>query len=382
MAWSVEWAVWIDGENMTSGMTPYLTKISVSDKDGSAGDTCSLEFDDSGGQLKLPSDESSIEIFLQGASAFQGKVDSVRSTGSRGGGRILAFTGKGFDPKGKAKQLQSHHLDGGTLQQFMDKVARNAGLSSIVIDPAFAEITRDYWSANGESLLHVGQKLARELGGTFKIRGDQAVLAKRGQGLSATGAALPTVIGVVGQNVISWNITPLTGRGKFSKTKVRYFDRETASFKEVEVETGIDADATDEVRTAVADKDQAQSIAEARKSEAEREGGQGSVELDLDVTAQAEGTFVMVGARPGVDGQYRISGSTQKADRNGGATTSLEIKQPTGEAGKDERKPGSGKTGSASGEDSPGATGSTTASAAGSDNYLEYNRRYGRTDQN
>lgn len=393
MPWTVEWKVFVDGNDLTSAMRPFLTKITVSDKDGSASDTCSLDFDDGGGQVKLPAEGASVQVFLQGVSVFAGKVDTVRSNGSRGGGRTLAVGAKGFDAKGKAKEPQSHHMDDATLQQFLDKAAKNAGLKSVTIDPAFAVIKRNYWSAGAESFLHLGQKLAREVGGTFKIRGDQAVLAKRGEGMSATGQAMPTITGLVGSgsvagNVINWSIAPITGRAKFSKTKVRYFDRPAANFKEFEVETGIEADATDEVRTAVADEDQAKAVAEGRKSESEREGGSGTVLLDLVVEAQAEGTFVLTGARPGVDGAYRISGVTHSADRSGGSTTSLDLKQPTAGAGKDERKPGEGKSGSGSSGDeqsaSDGSGSKPNASGAVTSNqtFENYNRRYGRTDEN
>ncbi|MCJ8517839.1 phage protein D [Pseudorhizobium tarimense] len=393
MPWTVDWKVFVDGEDVTSAMQPFLMKISISDKDGSASDTCSLELDDSGGQLKLPAEGASVEVFLQGISAFSGKVDSVRSKGARGSGRSLSVGAKSFDVKGKAKEPQSHHMDDASLQQFLDKAAKGAGLKGITIDPAFAGIVRDYWSASSESFLHLGQKLARELGGTFKIRGDQAVLAKRGQGLSAMGQPLPTIVGIAPPpnstdgNVINWDIAPLEGRAKFARTKARYFDRASASFKEIEVETGVEAEAASEVRTTVADKDQAKAVAEGRKTNSEREGGQGSVEMDLDATAQAEGTFIMKGARPGIDGVYRISGVDKKADRSGGATMRLEIKQPTEGAGKDDRQPSTDKTGTFAGGEggtSGGAAGGVNTSPAQgrSDSFAEYNRRYGRTDEN
>lgn len=182
-------------------------------------------------------------------------------------------------------------------------------------------------------------------------------------------------------------IAPLRGRTKFARTKARYFDRASASFKEIEIETGIDAEATSEVRGAYADEDQAKGVAEGRKANSDREGGQGSVEMDLDVAAQAEGTFIMTGARPGIDGIYRISGVDKKADRSGGATMRLEIKQPSGGAGKDERQPSTDKTGSAAAGSESGTSGGETsgsAPAAGgrSDSFAAYNRRYGRTDEN
>ncbi|NDV88815.1 late control D family protein [Aurantimonas aggregata] len=339
MAWKVAWSVLIDGQDVTANMRPFLTDISVSDKDGTASDSCSLSFDDSGGQALLPQDGARVIIALEGAQIFEGTVDSVRSAGSRGGGRMLSVTAKGFDAKGKVKDGQRWHMDDATLQEALGKAAEMGGLAGVVLDPAFAAIRRPYWSPDGETFLGWGQKLARELGATFKIRGDRAVLAKRGQGLSAAGGAMPTVLARIPGNVISWEISPVANRGRYKRATVRFFDRENATFRteEVTVEGVEGVEASDAVQTDAADADQAKGIAEARGRESEREGGGGTIEMDLAVEAQAEGTVILAGARPGIDGTYRIVGVTHKATRSGGATTSLEIKQPTGEAGKDGR---------------------------------------------
>ena len=102
--WKVIWKVVVDGNDMTSAMRPYLIDIEITDKDGSASDTCSLTFDDTDGQVELPKDGASVEVFLNGVSKFKGTLDSVRSSGSRGGGRTLRVTAKGFDSRGKVKQ--------------------------------------------------------------------------------------------------------------------------------------------------------------------------------------------------------------------------------------------------------------------------------------
>ena len=352
--WKVTWKVIVDGKDMTSAMRPYLIDIEITDKDGSASDTCSLTFDDANGQVELPKDGASVEVFLNGVSKFKGTLDSVRSSGSRGGGRTLRVTAKGFDSRGKVKQPLLFHKDDATLQEFMNEAAKRAGMSFIKLDPDFGNIRRDYWSADGESFLHLGEKLAHEFGGTFKVRGDQAIIAKRGEGKATTGTKMPTITGIVGTNVISWDIAPFKGRRSFTKAKVRYFDRKVADFKSKDVEFNLDRDlpeSTNIVRATVSDESQAESVGDARKREAEREGGEGSVELDLTVEAQAEASFILSGARVGVDGEYRIASVRHKADRGGGSTTSLEVKQPGGTAGKDTRK--KQKKSSSSGGDTP-----------------------------
>tara|TARA_R110002020_G_scaffold266483_32_gene481467 strand:- start:11442 stop:12479 length:1038 start_codon:yes stop_codon:yes gene_type:complete len=342
MPWKVDWRVEVDGVDMTTRMRPYLTSIEVTDRDGSAGDTCSLEFDDSDGQLKLPKDGAKVEVWLNHVSVFAGTVDSVRSRGAKQGGRTLSVGAKGFDSRSKVKEPLSFHLDDDTLQAFLDKAARHAGLSGVSVSDSLAGIARDYWSAEGESFLHLGQRLARELGATFKIRGDRAVMKERGDGKAPSGTDLPTVVGLVGlgSNVINWDISPFKGRSAFRRAKVRYFDREEATFREEEVDFELERDgpdATNAVRVPAADQAQAREQAAARKRDAERDTGGGSVELDLVETAYAEADFVLIGTRPGIDGTYRISSRTHRANKNGGAVTSLDIKQPGGGAGKDEK---------------------------------------------
>ncbi|MCF1502892.1 late control D family protein [Afifella sp. H1R] len=361
--WSVSWRVVVDGQDMTAPMSPYLIDIAVDDKDGAASDSCRLTLDDRAGQIRLPKGGASVVVWLQGVSVFTGVVERVRSSGSRGGGRLLTVSAKGFDTAGKAKEPLRLHKDDASLKEFLESAAEAAGFT-IEVDPAFAGLARDYWAADGESLIHLGQRLARELYGTFKLRGTKAVLAQRG-----ADKGLPTITGTVGGvepgNVINWDIEPVTGRRKFQRGRVRYFDRKAAKFQDEEVEfDGIDgADAANVVRTPAADRDQAKAIGEGRKAETQREAGSGFVEIDLEPAAQAEGLFVLTGAREGVDGTYRIVGVSHRADRGGGSTTRLELKQPQGGAGKDGRPEeasptgASGATGTAPGDAATGATG-------------------------
>lgn len=307
-------------------------------------DTCSLTFDDSDGQIKLPAPRTAVKALLNGASVFEGIVDSTPWTLSRGGGRLLQVSCKAFDTRGKASENQLWHLDDVTFDKAAQKAAEAAGFS-VVVDPSLASIMRDYWSPDGASFIAWGEKISRELGATFKLQGSRAVFAKRGNGLSASGASLPSVQALCGANgnVISVNIDPTKGRPRSKTKRVRFFDREEAKFKEktVEVELEDAGEAIDTQRWNAADEAQAETMADSQKVDAERNAGVGSVEMDLAVKAMAEGTLVLIGARPGIDGTYRITGRTHAADRGGGAVTRCELAQPQGSAGKDARKPGS-----------------------------------------
>ncbi|MBB3996862.1 phage late control D family protein [Aureimonas pseudogalii] len=340
MPWKVSWRVTVDGRDMSAGMRPYLIAISVSDKDGMASDAASLTFDDAVGQLLLPKGGANVAIELDGVRIFEGVVDGTPWALTRGGGRILSVSAKGLDTRGRAKEGQTWHLDDATLDEALQKGAKVAGLEGITVDRELGQLKRPYWSPQGASFLGWARRLAADHGATFKVRGSRAVFAKRGQGASAAGGAMPTVEAKIPGNVITAHIDPAQGRRAFKAARVRYFDRKKATFEEKDVEIGADdTEAVNVRRFTAADGDEADAIGQGRRSDAERERATGTIEMDLEPAAQAEGTLNLTGARAGIDGSYRIVGVTHKADRGGGATTSIEIKQPQGEAGKDSRTP-------------------------------------------
>lgn len=338
MNWQVDWSVAINGQVVTDKFRPYLMAIDAHDQDGSASDTCSLTLDNSGAQLRLPSDGDLVTVGLQGIQIFEGTVETVRSIGSRTAGRTIQVKANGFDIRGKAKEPQLMHADDTDLKSFLSKAAQKAGFS-LDIDDELGKIFNKYWLQDAESFTHLGQRLAREHQATFKLRGNKAVFAKRGSA-NAIGILTGTVGSNFTGNVISWNIAPLIGRPAVTAAEATYFDRESGDYKTEAVDINLGRslpDSINKLRSAAGSKDQAKATADARKREAEREGGEGSVELDIVPGTQPEGLFSLQGADPGVDGLYRIVSVKQHADRNGGAKTSLSLKQPHGGAGTDLR---------------------------------------------
>ena len=101
----------IGGMDVTSKVRPYLISLEVDDKfDETAGSTCSIELDDSYGQLPVPADSApiSIEMGWSGgviAPVFEGLVAEVESGCARkGGGRRLWVDGTGGNMLDKGKQ--------------------------------------------------------------------------------------------------------------------------------------------------------------------------------------------------------------------------------------------------------------------------------------
>lgn len=336
----------INGQDVSSSVLPILTSLTITNKAGTVSDATSLEFDDADGVILLPEDGVPIEIQLGDdrrgvATVFRGVVDEVRSSGSRNSGRTLSISGKGVDTKGKAKQPQSRHWDNKSLGDVFRDAAQAAGIGSVRIDPSLAGLVRPYWAMQGESFLHWAERIAREVGGTFKISDDVAVLALRNGGQAPGGGALPSIRAVYGDNLLAWDIAPILGRPRYRKMRVRHYDPKTAEWKVEDVEVEDEkAQAEFTGRYSAADQGEARRTAESRKTDSERGKGGGSITIDGDADAEPEGTVVLVGARPGIDGTYRIDSVNHDFSRGPGWTTRIDVKQPQGEAGTDNRAAG------------------------------------------
>ncbi len=234
-------------------------------------------------------------------------VDEVRSKGSRSEGRVLSISGKGFDAHGKPKQQHEKHWDNQKLGDVFCEAAKLGGIASVRVDEELSSIVRPYWAMQSESFIHFGERIAREVGATFKISNDVAILAKRNGGKSASGKQLAVINAAYGDNLISWDIAPVTGRPRYSKAKTRWYDTKTGTWKTEEVEIE-DAKAHAEFtrRYPAKDADEAKRTAESLKTESERAKGEGSITIDGNGDAQPEGSVTLAGTRPGIDGTYRI----------------------------------------------------------------------------
>lgn len=340
MAKRAIYQVMVAGQNISSRLAPLLTSLRINDREGTHSDTCEIVCDDKDGMILLPRDGDPMMVALgwEGspvASVFVGTVDEVKSSGSRGGGRELRISAKGLDTKGKAKEGQQLNVDNATVGDALNKAAKSSGIS-VQVDPSFASVKREWWGLNDESFLHFGERVARELGGAFKIQGNRAILTKKGGG-SVSGGIMPIVVGAWGANLMSWDIAPFMGRPRHKKVRARFYDRAKAKWKETEAEVQDDgAVATLSDRYSRADEGEAKGSADNGARESEKEKGGGSAEIDGNASAKPGGTFMLVGARPGVDGAYRIEGVEHSYTRSGWVTK-LDLKQPQGDAGKDSR---------------------------------------------
>jgi len=328
--------VTVAGTNITAPLLPVLISLTVSDRVGTHADTATLDIDDTDGRIILPPLGAPVIVALGWESGgvrivFTGTVDEVRSSGSRGGGRTLSISAKGVDTTGKPKEAQQRHFDDSTVESILKEAGSTAGVTEVEVDPALASIQRTYFEMRDESFIHMGERLAREVGGNFRIQGSRAVMSKRGAVYPASVAAIS------GQNLHAWDIAPALGRAQYGRVRARWYNPADAAWKETEEPTSLSADARYDHRYGRATEGEASQQASADRATSERDAGEGSVTIEGDTGAIPDGLCIVAGARPGIDGAYRIEAVTHRYSRGGGFVTELELRQPHQGAGQDQR---------------------------------------------
>lgn len=326
MSKRARYSVSVGGVDVSSRLSPFLISLSVNLSVGTHSDTAQIELDDTDGRVLMPKVKAPCRIALGWADggatvSFEGTVDSVRSSGG-GSGRTLSVSATASDMREKAKEPQSRHFDDTTIKDALTQVARTAGIPNVEIDPALASITREYIGLQDESLIGFGERIAREIGASFRIVGNRVVMTSR------KGSFTGIVRATWGDNLHSWGITPDQGRPALAKAGARFYDWLQADWGLEEVATELaEAPARAVSRFLRANPQEAVEQADADAATSDRERGGGTVTIEGDPAAQPDQLCFVSGARPGVDGLYRIETVNHKIGAQGFVTT-LTLKRP------------------------------------------------------
>jgi len=194
------------------------------------------------------------------------------------------------------------------------------------IDPALAGLKRVYFEMRDESFIHMGERLAREVGGNFRIVGNRAILSKRN-------GDYPTVLTARwGDNLQHWDIAPQLGRPQFSVARGRWYDMREAEWKLADRAINLNVDALHAFRFSKPWDFETDQQTDSDKATSERDQGEGTITIEGNNEAVPDALCLVEGARDGVDGAYRIEAVTHSLNRSGGWITTLELKQPLGAA--------------------------------------------------
>ena len=349
--------VLVSGVDVSSRFNPRLLQLSIIDPSGGVSSQARLELDDRLGQIKIPEGADRIVIELgwphEGSfNVFDGRAADVESRGQKNGGRILCINAQGQDLiKGKSKTPMRWSLGDGTqdatLGDALQKAAGLAGLA-IRIDPQIAAIKRKFWMANNESFQAVGDRIANEVGGIFKITGQGATLTKSAGGVSTDGQNLTTITAQAGVNLIGWEAHPNEAKAQWKSTGQMFFDVAKGAWKRVDnavkpLPNALTAAADFTGIHAAADEQEAEQKAQGDSAAIYRKRGYGWVVIDGEPQAQARAPLTISGARPGVDGSYKIDAVEHFLSRQTGYISRIDFELGCRRRGQRIRRAGYGR---------------------------------------
>ena len=297
---------------------------------------------------------------------FAGQVSSCESGfGRRGGGRRLWIEATSGNVKGLAKEPQSQSWGegsktdakpsgtggaggggagggGGTqgrvggplipLSQVMTEIFAKAVLK-LKLSPQMMAVVRDYWRVN-ESPQAFGQRMAKELGGIFKIENGIATLVGRFEGVNADGDAMPEVDADWGVNLIGWRIKPYAGRPQWGAAATRRFDLHEGKWEVLMASFPVvggfyrQVEAIAHQIMPVATAAEAEQKNNGTQTESMTNRGTGWVLINGEPEAKGGGFVHIHNARPGVDGKYLITEAEHNYTRGVGYTTRMNVQYP------------------------------------------------------
>ena len=331
-----DYSVIVAGQDVTSKFNPLLLSIDIDRHSGKAADECKLELADPDGAIFLPQNRAHILVNLNGQQGFKGFVSDVDYKFSRKG-RTLTVSASSIDHGSKVKEPVLKHLDNADLPTAAQHFCGPAGLS-VHVAGSITSIARDYWLQQNESVMAWGQRIADEVGASWKIIGDQAYMVAISEGISVSGKTLQPIYATYGDNLIEGNVATVISRPKFKNVEISYFDRKKGERVKERVSSGID-DVDSDLRTVITSPNasHARHRAHAHGKHSKREKGGGDIVILGDVSAEPEAVVTLAGIREGIDGQYRISSVTHTLAKGEGFRTKLVLKEPHGKAGVDTR---------------------------------------------
>ena len=331
----------VGGTDVTAKVAPFLIQVRILNGNEHSQYNCEIELDDRDGKLPIPPIGAPITVNLgwvgeNTSVVFEGLVlDVEHGFGRKEGGRRMWIHGHGSEWLGLGKAPMNNHMgegapDGGgetgteySLQQWLTSVAGSVN-HSIQIHPDLAGIMQDYWEQTNESYYHHGQRLASQFGANFRIKAGTI-----GQfsipGVNVDGTPNTSIKAVWGQNLIGWRVHPMAARPMWQKSRQNFYDIGKGQWKVLEktlTAVGMSgfSNSVFQLPNPAPNSSQATNDNEGDDTGMKSSIGPGKIVINGEPTAFGNSHVIIVGARPGVDGEYLVDTAEHIYSRQGYVT--------------------------------------------------------------
>ncbi|WP_152048879.1 contractile injection system protein, VgrG/Pvc8 family, partial [Aureimonas psammosilenae] len=213
-----------------------LMSVSVDDNEGLESDSVDLEIDNRL-QIPAPKKGAKLKIWLGYATTglvYMGTFE-VDTWSKRGLPRTLTVSAKaaGFTTEIKAPRSRSYHRK--TVGELVEQVAERNGLDAVV-HPALRDLPIGHIDQSGESDVNFLTRLAKRIGGNFKIGDSRLIMNKAGAGTLPSGSPAP-VFSFTQTGQESWEATG-ADRGSYKSASASWQDTKKGERQSVVVGEG------------------------------------------------------------------------------------------------------------------------------------------------
>jgi phage protein D len=321
----------IDGRPASNLFWQRLISVTVTDKEGSSSDTIDLSLN-AGMPPDLAIPRRGAIITCQMGPSLGDLADFGTFTADDVTLHFLPYKidvqGKAADMRASLKEHKSRHFDGETFGGVVQKMAGEHGLAAQV-DPEIAAFAgrEGYFLQEGESDLHWIERQARRLNGLFTIKNGRLIIAKKGAGMTAGGAALGGLVVTPGMVVEGTGSVTFAEREGHKTVRAAWHDTAEGVRKYEEAEANPEAEATYILRHDHTTQDAARRAAESRAKELQRQAETTSVTINGNTAARGGAPMSYAGIHPQVDGQPFIIESAAHSFSKGGYTVQISAKK-------------------------------------------------------
>jgi uncharacterized protein len=320
--------------DITDIIRDRFQSLSFTDEAGLAADTLTVTLADDRPDepIEIPSTGAELELFL----GYDGQldrmglfvVDEVELSGWPGIMTISAKAAPFEKSTGGKNTLQSQKTRswkrGTTLGDMVAKIAGDHGLQPACA-PSLRGISLPHIDQSDESDMHLLVRVGKKYDAVVKPADGKLVLAKHGEGKSASGKALSPVT-VTGAETTAYSLK-LSRKEASGKVVAAWHATKKAKRQVVEMGEG---EPVRRIRTQFSTREQA--VAAVRAELDKRQRAEETVTFDgpgrTDLLAEVP--LTLSGFRGGVDGNWTIKRATHALDSTAGYTTNVEAEKSNG----------------------------------------------------
>ena len=329
--------VTVNGQPVAGLFWEKLIRITVTDNEGNKADTIDILLEDGPPFMAIPKKDDEIMCWLgyeDGPFDYMGRF-KVNDVEAQMIPWKLSIKGKSADMKETLKQHRRRHFDGETFGDIVSKMAGEHGLvPQIDEDLASFKPENSWLGQENESDQHWIQRWSDRMDGLFAVKDGKLIVAKRGSGLTAGGAAMMAVVVtppmiVKGTARVHWG-----DREKHKKMRGEYHDQKSGKRKYEDADSVGDADSVYTHRHAASGKNEARRAARGRARHLKSDGVTTSVTIEGNPFVKAGAPMTYAGVRPQVDGiGFIIEAAVHSYSKGAGYRTEIRGKSKDGDTG-------------------------------------------------